>query len=112
LFDDPPRLIYKCHALLLVFTVVKGKKGHLSEETHVGLVKKLQTTVGCERTWAGIFRHFAPHCHQPAETGNIPREEYPDQMALSCMGSKLPAKDPVEVISTCDCPALQTGMIG
>ena len=34
-------LIYKSRALPLAFTVVKGKKGHLPEDTHVELVKKL-----------------------------------------------------------------------
>jgi hypothetical protein len=34
-------LIYKRRALPLVFTVVKGKKGHLSEDTHIELVNKL-----------------------------------------------------------------------
>ena len=38
-------LIYKQRALPLVFTVVKGKKGHLSEDTHIELVKKLRPLI-------------------------------------------------------------------
>jgi len=34
-------LIYKSRALPLAFTVVKGKKGHLPEDTHVELVNRL-----------------------------------------------------------------------
>ena len=35
-------LIYMRRALPLAFTVVKGKKGHLIQETHVDLVNKLR----------------------------------------------------------------------
>lgn len=38
-------LIYKQRALPLVFTVVKGKKGHLPEDTHIELVKKLRPLI-------------------------------------------------------------------
>jgi hypothetical protein len=38
-------LIYKNRALPLVFTVVKGNKGHLPEDTHVDLINKLRPLV-------------------------------------------------------------------
>jgi hypothetical protein len=38
-------LIYKGRALPLVFTVVKGNKGHLPEDTHVELINKLRPLV-------------------------------------------------------------------
>jgi hypothetical protein len=38
-------LIYKSRALPLAFIVVKGKKGHLPEVTHIELVKKLQPLI-------------------------------------------------------------------
>jgi hypothetical protein len=38
-------LIYKGRALPLVFTVVKGNKGHLPEDTHVELVNKLRPLI-------------------------------------------------------------------
>jgi hypothetical protein len=38
-------LIYKGRALPLVFTVVKGNKGHLPEDTHVELINKLHPLV-------------------------------------------------------------------
>jgi hypothetical protein len=38
-------LIYKRRALPLVFSVVKGKKGHLPEDTHVELVNKLRPLI-------------------------------------------------------------------
>ena len=38
-------LIYRRRALPLLFTVVKGKKGHLSEETHVDLVNRLRPLI-------------------------------------------------------------------
>ncbi len=47
-------LIYKRRALPLVFSVVKGKKGHLPEETHVELVNKLRPLIP-ESTQQVIF---------------------------------------------------------
>jgi hypothetical protein len=47
-------LIYKHRALPLAFSVVKGKKGHLSEETHVELVNKLHPLIP-ESTQQVIF---------------------------------------------------------
>jgi hypothetical protein len=38
-------LIYKRRALPLAFTVVRGKKGHLPEDTHVRLVNKLHPLI-------------------------------------------------------------------
>jgi hypothetical protein len=38
-------LIYKSRALPLAFIVVKGKKGHLPEDTHIELVKKLRPLI-------------------------------------------------------------------
>jgi hypothetical protein len=38
-------LIYKHRALPLAFIVVEGKKGHLPEETHIELVKKLHPLI-------------------------------------------------------------------
>jgi hypothetical protein len=38
-------LIYKHRALPINFTVFKGKKGHLPEDAHVELVKKLQPLI-------------------------------------------------------------------
>jgi hypothetical protein len=38
-------LIYKRRALPLAFSVVKGKKGHLPEDTHVELVNKLHPLI-------------------------------------------------------------------
>jgi len=38
-------LIYKKRALPLAFIVVKGKKGHLPEQTHIELVKKLHPLI-------------------------------------------------------------------
>jgi hypothetical protein len=38
-------LIYKGRALPLAFSVVKGKKGHLPEDTHVELVNKLRPLI-------------------------------------------------------------------
>ena len=38
-------LIYKHRALPLAFIVVKGKKGHLPEDTHIELVKKLRPLI-------------------------------------------------------------------
>lgn len=38
-------LIYKGRALPLVFKVVKGKKGHLPEDTHVALVHQLRALI-------------------------------------------------------------------
>jgi hypothetical protein len=38
-------LIYKRRALPLAFIVVKGQKGHLPEETHIELVKKLHPLI-------------------------------------------------------------------
>jgi hypothetical protein len=38
-------LIYKRRALPIAFTVFKGKKGHLPEDAHVDLVKKLQPLI-------------------------------------------------------------------
>jgi len=47
-------LIYKGRALPLVFTVVKGNKGHLPEDTHIELVNKLRPLVP-ESTQKVIF---------------------------------------------------------
>ena len=47
-------LIYKRRALPLVFSVVKGKKGHLPEDTHVELVNKLRPLIP-ESTQQVIF---------------------------------------------------------
>ena len=47
-------LIYKGRALPLVFTVVKGNKGHLPEDTHVELVNKLRPLIP-ESTQQVIF---------------------------------------------------------
>jgi hypothetical protein len=38
-------LIYKKRAIPIVFTIFKGKKGHLPEEAHVELVNKLQPLI-------------------------------------------------------------------
>lgn len=47
-------LIYKGRALPLVFTVVRGNKGHLPEDTHVELVNKLRPLIP-ESTQQVIF---------------------------------------------------------
>jgi hypothetical protein len=47
-------LIYKRRALPLVFGIVKGKKGHLPEDTHVELVNKLRPLIP-ESTQQVIF---------------------------------------------------------
>ena len=47
-------LIYKGRALPLVFTVVRGNKGHLAEDTHVELVNKLRPLIP-ESTQQVIF---------------------------------------------------------
>lgn len=41
-------LIYKKRALPLAFTVFKGKKGHLPEDAHIELVKKLKSVIPYE----------------------------------------------------------------
>ena len=38
-------LIYKNRALPLVFSIVKGKKGHLPEQAHIDLVRKLRALI-------------------------------------------------------------------
>jgi len=38
-------LIYKNRALPLVFSIVKGKKGHLPEQAHIDLVHKLRALI-------------------------------------------------------------------
>lgn len=38
-------LIYKGRALPLAFTIIRGKKGHLPEDTHVALVNKLRPLI-------------------------------------------------------------------
>ena len=38
-------IVYKKRALPLCWTVVKGKKGHLSEQTHIDLVKKVAALI-------------------------------------------------------------------
>lgn len=43
-------LVYKKRALPLCWLVVKGKKGHLSEQTHIELVKKVADILPAERS--------------------------------------------------------------
>ena len=38
-------VVYRGHAIPLLWTVVKGKKGHLPQETHCALIKRLQTLI-------------------------------------------------------------------
>lgn len=46
-------VVYKKRALPLCWLVVKGKKGHLSQETHIQLVRKLAPLLPAERS--GVF---------------------------------------------------------
>jgi hypothetical protein len=43
-------VVYRSRAIPLLWTVVKGKKGHLSEESHCALIRQLQELIAVDAT--------------------------------------------------------------
>ena len=43
-------LVYRGHAIPLLWSVVKGKKGHLSQDIHCALIAQLQELIGADAT--------------------------------------------------------------